>query len=192
MAVFDDTRPWNEKLLLYPHRINWENNIPVPDKAEAESVTVLEDEPLKAECAHFLHCVQHDKQPVTDGEEGLRVLKVLNAAQRCLDVSENGQDCKTNTGVHASAIVEDTASIGDGTTIWHFSHILSGTTIGKNCKIGQNVVAGPNVSIGSGCKIQNNVSVYQGVTLEDDVFCGPSMVFKIGRASCRERVSSPV
>ncbi|HOG08618.1 MAG TPA: acyltransferase, partial [Syntrophales bacterium] len=67
--------------------------------------------------------------------------------------------------------------IGAGTKIWHFSHVLKGSRIGENCNIGQNVVIGPDVTIGRGCKIQNNVSVYKGVTLEDGVFCGPSMVF---------------
>jgi len=67
--------------------------------------------------------------------------------------------------------------IGNGTKIWHFSHILPGSTIGENCNIGQNVVIGPNVIIGNRVKIQNNVSVYEGVTLEDEVFLGPSMVF---------------
>jgi UDP-2-acetamido-3-amino-2,3-dideoxy-glucuronate N-acetyltransferase len=64
-----------------------------------------------------------------------------------------------------------------GTKIWHFSHILNHSTIGKNCNIGQNVMAGPDVTIGNNCKIQNNVSIFKGVTLEDGVFCGPSMVF---------------
>ncbi|WP_245622963.1 acyltransferase [Kiloniella litopenaei] len=67
--------------------------------------------------------------------------------------------------------------IGEGTTIWHFSHILEGVTIGKNCSFGQNVVVGPDVSIGNDCKIQNNVSLYKGVLMEDGVFCGPSCVF---------------
>ena len=78
---------------------------------------------------------------------------------------------------HATACVDDGVSIGDDTKIWHFSHIMKGTSIGKNCNIGQNVVIGPDAAVGNGCKIQNNVSVYKGVTLEDDVFCGPSMVF---------------
>ena len=78
---------------------------------------------------------------------------------------------------HATACVEDGASIGDDTKIWHFSHIMKGTSIGKNCNIGQNVVIGPDAAVGNGCKIQNNVSVYKGVTLEEGVFCGPSMVF---------------
>lgn len=78
---------------------------------------------------------------------------------------------------HESAIIDPEVSIGRGTRIWHFSHILAGTVIGENCVVGQNVMIGPNARIGHGCKIQNNVSVYEGVTLEDGVFCGPSCVF---------------
>lgn len=79
--------------------------------------------------------------------------------------------------VHESAYVDENVEIGEGSKIWHFTHILSQTIIGKNCVLGQNVVVGPEVKIGNNCKIQNNVSVYKGVELEDDVFCGPSMVF---------------
>lgn len=79
--------------------------------------------------------------------------------------------------VHESAYVDAGVKIGEGTQVWHFCHILKGSRIGKNCKIGQNVVIGPDVKIGNNVKIQNNVSVYKGVTLEDDVFCGPSCVF---------------
>jgi len=79
--------------------------------------------------------------------------------------------------VHESAIVDEPVDIGAGTKIWHFSHIQSGVKIGKDCVFGQNVNVGNNVTIGSNCKIQNNVTVYEGVTLEDYVFCGPSMVF---------------
>lgn len=79
--------------------------------------------------------------------------------------------------VHESSYIDEDVSIGAGTKIWHFSHILPRTIIGQRCNIGQNVIIGPEVTIGNGCKIQNNVSLYQGVTLEDDVFCGPSMVF---------------
>ena len=79
--------------------------------------------------------------------------------------------------VHESSYVDEPASIGEGTKIWHFSHVMKNAVIGKNCNIGQNVVISPGVRIGEGCKIQNNVSVYEGVVLEDFVFCGPSMVF---------------
>lgn len=79
--------------------------------------------------------------------------------------------------VHESAYVDDGVVIGAGTKVWHFVHVLPGTVIGKNVVLGQNVMAGPNVVIGNGCKIQNNVALYEGITLEDDVFCGPSCVF---------------
>ena len=79
--------------------------------------------------------------------------------------------------VHPSSYVDEPCSIGAGTKIWHFSHVMSNCRIGERCNIGQNVVISPEVVIGDNVKIQNNVSVYTGVILEDDVFCGPSMVF---------------
>ena len=82
-----------------------------------------------------------------------------------------------NSWSHESAIIDDGATLGEGTKVWHFSHVCSGATIGKGCSLGQNVFIGNRVVIGNHCKIQNNVSVYDNVTLEDDVFCGPSMVF---------------
>ena len=185
MAVFDDTRPWPEKLLLYPHEIKWKDHLPVPAKAKPERLDIPEREPLLAECEHFLTCMANGQTPITDGREGLRVLKVLNAAQRSLDKQGTKIDMSLEAFpsaspghfVHESSIVEENVSIGEGTKIWHFSHILGGSVIGQNCNIGQNVVVGPDVTIGRGCKIQNNVSVYKGVTLEDEVFCGPSVVF---------------
>lgn len=78
---------------------------------------------------------------------------------------------------HTSAIIDDNCTIGNGTKIWHFCHIMPFCTIGNNCNIGQNVVISPQVIIGNNVKIQNNVSVYTGVVCEDDVFLGPSMVF---------------
>src|SRR4026207_900703 len=79
--------------------------------------------------------------------------------------------------VHESSYVDEGATIGSGTKIWHFSHIMPGAVIGAGCNLGQNVVVMPGTRIGNNVKIQNNVSVYQGVELEDDVFCGPSCVF---------------
>jgi UDP-2-acetamido-3-amino-2,3-dideoxy-glucuronate N-acetyltransferase len=204
MAVFDDTRPWEDKLLLYPHQINWKKNLPVPTKAKSERVDIPQEEPLRQECRHFLDCITTGAQPITDGYEGLKVLKVLNASQASLNdngrkinlVSKVDIDLDSNPNslaapetafpqycnvqgvfVHPTAIVDDNVSIGRGTKIWHFSHMLSNSNIGENCNIGQNVVIGPDVDIGMGCKIQNNVSVYKGITLQDGVFCGPSMVF---------------
>jgi UDP-2-acetamido-3-amino-2,3-dideoxy-glucuronate N-acetyltransferase len=79
--------------------------------------------------------------------------------------------------IHESSYVDEGAVVGDGTRIWHFCHVLPGAVIGERCNIGQNVVVMGNARIGNNVKIQNNVSVYEGVELEDDVFCGPSMVF---------------
>jgi len=189
MAVFDDVS--QEKLQLYPHKIEWLQRIPVAAKAEAELIPIKKDEPLRAECQHFLNCVANGHTPKTDGEEGLRVLQVLQASQESLN--QNGRkiniDSYFNASgrgdvlrakdyfVHESSYIDDGVEIGAGTKIWHFSHILNGSRLGKNCNIGQNVVIGPDATIGKGCKIQNNVSVYKGVTIEDGVFCGPSMVF---------------
>jgi UDP-2-acetamido-3-amino-2,3-dideoxy-glucuronate N-acetyltransferase len=195
MAVFDDVT--EEKLLLYPHKIEWHHRIPVAAKAEAELVELEMEEPLKAECQHFLDCVTERMTPRTDGREGLRVLQVLEASQESL----NQDSCKIlldskapivnspspltkipapdfqDYFVHESSYIDEEVEIGSGTKIWHFSHVLSGSRIGENCNIGQNVVIGPDVTVGRGCKIQNNISIYKGVTLEDEVFCGPSMVF---------------
>ena len=78
---------------------------------------------------------------------------------------------------HESSFIDNKVIIGDDTKIWHFSHILSGSSIGENCSFGQNCVVGPNVTMGNGVKVQNNISIYEGVEIEDNVFLGPSMVF---------------
>lgn len=81
------------------------------------------------------------------------------------------------TLIHASAYVDEGATVGAGSRIWHFCHVLPGVEIGRDCVLGQNVMVGPRVRVGNGCKIQNNVALYEGVELADDVFCGPSCVF---------------
>ncbi len=185
MAVFDDGEPWETKVLLYPHKINWRRGEPLPSKAGAVPIEVAPREPLKIECEHFLDCVASGVTPRTDGREGLRVLRVLQAAENSMASHHPGSDTVSGSDaatprpgvmIHESAYVDEPAEIGEGTKIWHFSHILSGTRIGRDCIIGQNVMIGPEVTIGDGCKIQNNVSIYKGVTLEDGVFCGPSCV----------------
>jgi len=182
MAVFDDTASWGNKLLLYPHDIEWQNNIPMAHKAEAENVIVERQEPLRAECQHFIDCIASRNIPRTSAEEGLRVLKVLNACQTSLETGSSicfRRKNKTQEKyyVHETAVIDDNVTIGVQTKIWHFSHILPDTTIGERCNVGQNVVIGPKVLVGDGCKIQNNVAIYEGIILEEDVFCGPSMVF---------------
>ncbi len=181
MAVFDDLEN-TDKLVLYPHSIDWKGRVPVANKAEREPVPLDLVEPLRAECLHFLECLRTRARPRTDGEEGLRVLSVLEWCQRALESPAPERPHEPAAGrrgyfAHESAFIDDGVEIGEGTRIWHVSHVIKGSRIGRNCSIGQNVVIGPDVVIGNGVKIQNNVSVYRGVTLEDGVFCGPSMVF---------------
>lgn len=179
MAVFDDTA--EKKLLLYPHRVDRSGAAPKAVKAEPVAVELEKLEPLKEECRHFLDCIAKRQTPQSDGAEGLRVLKVLDVCQKALDRSAAPPAAvsKPSTGyqAHPSAYIDEPCEIGDGTRIWHFSHIMKGAKIGQKCAIGQNVVISSKAVVGNGVKIQNNVSVYDEVILEDGVFCGPSMVF---------------
>jgi predicted dehydrogenase/acetyltransferase-like isoleucine patch superfamily enzyme len=185
MAVFDDGLPWQQKLTLFPHSIDWIDGQPEPRKATGQAVELAESEPLRDECRHFLESVAAGTNARTDGREGLAVLAVLEAGQRSLESRSSVHlvdvtvppKAPDHFFVHPLAAIDDGAEIGKGTRIWHFSHVLKNSRIGENCVIGQNVSIGPDVTIGDRCKIQNNVSVYPGVTLEDGVFCGPSCVF---------------
>ena len=182
MAVFDDTA--EHKLVLYPHKVEWRNRIPTAVKADAEVVTLEDREPLRAECQHFLDCIASGTPPVSDGAEGLRVLRVLDACQRALqnggvvleELGSPSQKQERPYFVHESAYVDEGAEIGPGTKIWHFSHVMKGARIGQKCVIGQNVNVDGGTVLGNNVKIQNNVSVYTGVVIEDDVFLGPSCV----------------
>jgi UDP-2-acetamido-3-amino-2,3-dideoxy-glucuronate N-acetyltransferase len=180
MAVFDDGEP-ERKLVLLPRPVEWLERLPVPRKGEAEAVPIPNEEPLRVECRHFLDCLASRQTPATDGREGLRVLELLEACQASLDskgavVAVPGPSPKPYIA-HETAVIDDPCEIGEGTRIWHFSHIMRNARLGRNCSIGQNVFIASGVVVGDNVKIQNNVSVYTGVTLEDDVFCGPSMVF---------------
>jgi len=191
MAVFDDQA--QQKLLLYPHRVDWAGRAPKAVKAEAVEVEIERAEPLRRECKHFLACVESRKAPLSDGNEGLRVLRVLDACQRSLEearpsgagpapqppqpVSQPAEPAAKGYFAHETACIDLPSTIGEGTRIWHFAHVMKGARIGRGCTIGQNVFVGPGAVIGDCVKVQNNVSVYDGVTLEDGVFCGPSMVF---------------
>ena len=180
MAVFDDSLPMEQKLALYPHRIEWNGTIPNPVKADAQYVALEAGEPLKTECQHFLDSIAANTAPRTDAAEGVRVLQVLEAAEQSM---KTGAPVKLNQPsfegvfVHETAVVDAGCEIGSGTKIWHFTHLLKGTKMGHDCVVSQNVMIGPDVTVGDRCKIQNNVSLYKGVILEDGVFCGPSCVF---------------
>ena len=184
MAVFEDSRP-DAKLRIFHNSFEWIGRSPNPVKGQEEIVEIDNSEPLLSECSHFLECVTTRRQPRSDGHEGLRTLRVLNA---CVESLHNGHGSKTPSilpvaekepdyFVHRTAVVDKGATVGKDTSIWHFSHVMKDARIGRNCRIGQNCFVGMDVQIGDNCKVQNNVSVYEGITLEDNVFCGPSMVF---------------
>ncbi len=188
MAVFDDTLPWNQKLVFYRQYLTWnEGQIPTPNKAKGEVVVVPEAEPLRSECEHFLACCADRRVPRTDGAEGVRVLQVLQAAQLSLEKSgevilpesleaQTASPKQQDYSVHPTAVVDPGAEIGKGTKVWHFSHVMKGAGIGARCVLGQNVNVDGGVAIGNNVKIQNNVSIYTGTVIEDDVFLGPSCV----------------
>jgi len=179
MAVFDDVEP-ERKLVVYSHRIEWQDRAPVAHKEQGEVIALPKGEPLRLECEHFLDCVATRREPRTSGATALDVLRVLEACEESLHA--NGQvvdvvKVSPKYFAHPTAVIDQPCEIGEGTHIWHFSHVMAGSTLGARCKLGQNVVISPGVKIGNNVKIQNNVSVYTGVILEDDVFCGPSMTF---------------
>jgi UDP-2-acetamido-3-amino-2,3-dideoxy-glucuronate N-acetyltransferase len=182
MAVFDDTD--ENKLVIYPLKVELKQRIPTAVKAKGENVSLENLEPLRAECQHFLDCVESRTSPTTNGAEGLRVLRVLDACQRsmtngAINLEASGPKSEKKElpyFVHESAYVDEGAEVGDGAKIWHFSHVMKGARIGKRSIIGQNVNVDGGTTIGNNVKIQNNVSVYTGVVIEDDVFLGPSCV----------------
>jgi UDP-2-acetamido-3-amino-2,3-dideoxy-glucuronate N-acetyltransferase len=188
MAVFDDTRPWNEKLLVHRQYLTWTNGqIPIPTKTKGEPISLPESEPLHNECLHFLSCCRDRIKPRTDGNEGLRVLQVLQAAQQSLEKNSapirselSGHPTEPRKSVdyfvHPTAVVDEGALIGKQTKVWHFSHVMKGARIGERCVFGQNVNVDGGTVVGNNVKVQNNVSIYAGVTIEDDVFLGPSCV----------------
>lgn len=164
------------ELTFYPHRFVWHNGQePRLQLAEAtESFPLPPIEPLSAEIEAFLQAIETRREPRT----AIRFLQpVIALAEKLHRQLFPEAESPRNYFVHPTALVDEDVEIGEGTRIWHFSHILRGSRIGKNCVLGQNVVVGPFVRVGNNCKIQNNVSLYYGVELEDGVLCGPSCVF---------------
>jgi UDP-2-acetamido-3-amino-2,3-dideoxy-glucuronate N-acetyltransferase len=179
MAVFDDTA--DDKLVLYPHRVEWKERVPNAIKAEAEIVPLEASEPLRNECQEFLDCLASRRDPLTDGREGLRVLRVLNACQQSMESHTSvrigvNEPKERQFFAHPTAAIDEPCEIGKGTKIWHYSHVLKGAKIGDSCIFGQNCQIAENVVIGNRVKVQNNVSIYAGTVIEDDVFLGPSCV----------------
>jgi UDP-2-acetamido-3-amino-2,3-dideoxy-glucuronate N-acetyltransferase len=184
MILFDDTNT-TEKLKYFSEYLDFKGKFPIPVKDKFEIIQLDDSKsPLRIECEHFKECVEQNRAPITDGEEGLRVLRVLKALQESLD-----QNCKVKLlqspsppiiqqayFAHETAYIDEGVEIGEGTKIWHFSHICKGAKIGKNCNIGQNVFIAGGAVLGDNCKVQNNVSIYAGVIAGDYVFFGPSCV----------------
>jgi len=184
MIVFDDRKPRGEKLTICQKYLSKKpGSHPVINKSEFKEVKCDWSEnkfPLQLECEHFIHCCKTRETPLTNGNEGLAVLRILDSCHQQLVPKSNGSSRISpkmkHYFSHETAIINEKAKIGKGTKIWHYTHVLGGE-IGNNCSIGQNCFIAGDAKLGNGCKIQNNVSVYSGVTCEDNVFLGPSMVF---------------
>ena len=186
MILFDDMKKVS-KLRIYRNYIKWSENLirePIANHAEGETIEIsMEVSPLVKECQHFMDCCINRAKPITNGEEALRVLKILSALSESLhseglmiSMEKKEKQEKQAYFSHETAIIDDKSQIGPGSKIWHFSHICPGAIIGQDCNIGQNVFVAGGAKIGNNCKIQNNVSIYAGVEAEDYVFFGPSCV----------------
>jgi UDP-2-acetamido-3-amino-2,3-dideoxy-glucuronate N-acetyltransferase len=185
MFSYEDSSD-DKSLLFYEKGIDWIQGEPIKRDGPTEIISFDPAMPLTEELRYFLAHTNGDRVETANAQNAVEVLQILERATESL-LAGGGRrtevkDQRSEVGgqgffAHHSSEIDEGCTICSGTKIWHFSHILSGSTIGENCTIGQNVVIGPHVAVGNGCKIQNNVSVYKGVTLEDGVFCGPSMVF---------------
>lgn len=181
MILFDDVSK-DQKLTYFREYIQYSSDIqsnPRAIKNNGINIEVnLSKSPLLIECEHFVECCAERKIPITDGQEGLRVLKVLDSLNKSLIHNKEILLLEKSKKyfAHDTAVIDEGAEIGEGTKVWHFSHICKGAKIGKNCNIGQNVFIAGGAVLGDNCKVQNNVSIYAGVEAEDYVFFGPSCV----------------
>lgn len=171
----------DKNILFYEKGIDWIQGEPIKRDGPTEVISYEKKMPLTEELKYFSAHTNGDPVKIADARNGVEVLEILEKASESLLTggSQKLEIRSQRSGffAHHSAEIDEGSTIGSGTKIWHFSHILTGSKIGEKCNIGQNVVVGPDVTIGNNCKIQNNVSIYKGVTLKDGVFCGPSMVF---------------
>jgi UDP-2-acetamido-3-amino-2,3-dideoxy-glucuronate N-acetyltransferase len=144
------------------------------------------EEPLRAECQHFIECIENNWKPYTDGYEGLSVLKILYAAQNSinnnglkvtLDKKHMGKPLREDVYVHPTAVVAEGARIGRGSKIWNNAQVQAGAQMGENCIIGHNCFVASKARLGKGVKLESNIDVWDLVTLEDFVFVGPSAAF---------------
>lgn len=192
MISFEDSSE-DRSLKFYEKGIDWVQGEPVKHDGQTETIPYDPTPPLTLELAYFVSAVREGASiGRADAASAIEVLEILERATASLlagttanatGLAVTAKESTVPPGagaafhVHPSSYVDEDVAIGEGTRIWHFSHVQSGSRIGAKCSIGQNVNIGNNVKIGNHVKIQNNVSVYEGVELEDHVFCGPSMVF---------------
>jgi predicted dehydrogenase/acetyltransferase-like isoleucine patch superfamily enzyme len=183
-VVFDDVAPLERKVTLFPYAVSCSGPTPVARTNGGEAVSLPGGEPLTLEMQHFVHCCRTGTNPDTDAAKGMGVVAVLKRASAsradpgaAQSPGQVPQSRFVDAYVDRTAVIDADVEIGQDTKVWHFSHILGQTRIGRDVVVGQNVMIGPRVSIGDQVKIQNNVSIYEGVTLEEGVFCGPSCVF---------------
>ncbi len=178
-------------LTLFHHRVTWQDGLPRAEAGEAQSIPVADG--LSAAVERFLAAIAAGETALPDAAEASATLRLFEAIGRSLDADRDvpAQPPPAPAAapaaappaepdavfVHPTAVVDGPVELGPGTRVWHFSKLLGPLRIGARCSLGQNVVVERHVTIGDNVKIQNNVSVYSGVVLEDDVFCGPSMVF---------------
>ncbi len=186
MLSFEDSAA-DQGLLFYEKGIDWVAGEPIKRDGPTEIIPYEKTQALTAELQYFIEHLENPAE-IANGQNGIEVLQILEQATASLLSNTEKPESKVaakkieakaeaNFYVHPSSYVDDNVTIGEGTKVWHFSHIQPHAVIGKKCSIGQNVNIANNVKIGNFVKIQNNVAVYEGVELEDYVFCGPSMVF---------------
>ncbi len=182
MLSYEDSSAAKE-ILFYEKGIDWVQGEPIKRDGPTETIPYERKAPLTAELEYFVEHLDGRPIEIADGRNGVEILEILERATESLLAGGGSESARPAPGgqddyfAHPSSCVDDGVEIGAGTKIWHYSHVQSGSKIGRGCTLGQNVSVGSNVKIGDFVKIQNNVSVYEGVELEDYVFCGPSMVF---------------
>ena len=177
MLSFDDSSS-DKHLLFYEKGIDWIQGEPQKRDGPTEGVEYERKMPLTEELRYFCEHLDGAAVKIASGESAVEVLEILeNATEDLLGTAASPATIHSKAYIDPTAIVDEGVEIGARTKVWHFTHVQSGARIGAASSLGQNVYVGQDVSIGSHVKIQNNVSVYAGVTLEDYVFCGPSMVF---------------
>ena len=179
MLSFEDTG--DKEIWFYEKGIDWVRGEPIPRDGPSEIIPHSGEAPLTAELRYFAQCLDGHPVQIATGQSAIEVLTILESASNSLSAPSRNSHLQTTEQapnfVHPTSVIDPGSALGRNSRVWHFSHVQEGARVGERCSLGQNVYVGSDVRIGNDVKIQNNVSVYEGVELEDDVFCGPSVVF---------------